>query len=116
MDPAHGYSTGLTGQTVANIVSGGQPNFDQNGNPSWQYDFSDRAPWGDDYKAEPWGNSPVTFNYLIENGEITLGTSAILTGQFGQAHGPYIVSKSPVSLKAGDQVSFDWLASEFCSF
>ena len=112
VDPAHGYSTGLTGQTVANIVSGGQPNFDQNGNPSWQYDFSDRAPWGDDYKAEPWGNSPVTFNYLIENGEITLGTSAILTGQFGQAHGPYIVSKSPVSLKAGDQVSFDWLASD----
>ena len=42
----------------------------------------------------------------------------MLTGpSFGQAHGPYIVSKAPVGLsKLAIIVSFDWLASECCSF
>jgi flagellin-like hook-associated protein FlgL len=103
IDPIHGSLTdpNYSWHPAYNrpvIESGGTPALDADG-------------WGDDYIVKTWDTTP-TFNYTIKNGALTLGTSAIRTASFAQAHGPYITSQAPVKLEMGDTVSFDWQAGD----
>ena len=65
---------------------------------------------GDGAVVQPWNGNPVRFNYTIANNSVTLGTNDIETTAYGQVHGPYIISADPLSLRAGDSISFDWQA------
>ena len=57
---------------------------------------------GDDVKTN------VPFNYSISNGALTLTVPGQVLGSFDTIHGPYMISKAPVTLEAGDAVSFDY--------
>ena len=65
---------------------------------------------GDETAITSWLNVPISYSYEIANNSITIGTNDVKTTEYGQVHGPYIISKEALSLQLNDTISFDWQA------
>jgi flagellin-like hook-associated protein FlgL len=70
---------------------------------------SDQGGPNDNQRVLSDNGNPTTFKFNASNGQISLGTNSVKTSTPNAAmHGPYLTSKNPYALAAGDQVYFDW--------
>jgi flagellar hook-associated protein FlgK len=60
--------------------------------------------------SESYSTQVVSSDQAANGLALKLASTNATIDSFGVLHGPYVVSDSPVQLKAGDSVSFDWKA------